>query len=91
MHFSLQDGATALMKASKEGQVECVKLLLDASVQVNVQNGVSAVLIKLQVTMWMHIQCMAKYGYNIQLYGGLGMRHSSICVVSSGVEECGDS
>ena len=63
------------MKASEEGEVECIKVLLDAGVQANVQNGVSAVLIKLQ--MWMHIQCMAKYGYNIQLYGGLGMRHSS--------------
>ena len=51
MHFSLQDGATALMKASKEGQVECIKVLLDASVHVNVQNEVSAVLIKRQVTM----------------------------------------
>ena len=50
MHLSLQWGATALMKASEEGQVECVKLLLDAGVQVNVQNEVSAVLIKLQVT-----------------------------------------
>ena len=77
MHLLLQWGATALVKASEEGKVECVKLLLDAGVQVDVQNGVSAVLIKLQVTMWMHIQCMAKYGYNIQLYGGLGMRHSS--------------
>ena len=38
------------MKASEAGQVECVKLLLDAGVQVNVQDKVSAVLIKLQVT-----------------------------------------
>ena len=50
MHLSLQWGAIALVKASKEGQVECVKVLLDAGVQVNVQNEVSAVLIKLQVT-----------------------------------------
>ena len=49
MHISLQWGATALVKASEEGQVECVKLLLDGGVQVNVQNEVSAVLIKLQV------------------------------------------
>ena len=38
------------MKASEEGEVECVKLLLDAGVPVNVQNEVSAVLIKRQVT-----------------------------------------
>ena len=50
MHLSLQWGTTALMKASEEGKVECVKLLLDAGVQVNVQDKVSAVLIKLQVT-----------------------------------------
>ena len=37
------------MKASEEGKVECVNLLLDAGVQVNVQNEVSAVLINLQV------------------------------------------
>ena len=50
MHLSLQWGATALMKASEAGKVECVKVLLDAGVQVNVQNEVSAVLIKLQIT-----------------------------------------
>ena len=33
------------MKATKAGEVECVKLLLNAGVQVNVQNKVSAVLI----------------------------------------------
>ena len=49
MHLSLQWGATALEKALKEGKVECVKVLLDAGVQVNVQNKVSAVLIKVQV------------------------------------------
>ena len=49
MHLSLQWGATALVKASEAGEVECVKLLLDAGVQVNVQNMVSAVLIKRQV------------------------------------------
>ena len=32
------------MKALEAGQVECVKLLLDAGVQVNVQSKVSAVL-----------------------------------------------
>ena len=49
MHLSLQWGTTALMKASEEGKVEWVKLLLDAGVQVNVQDKVNAVLIKLQV------------------------------------------
>ena len=32
------------MKASEEGQMKCVNLLLDAGVQVNVQNKVNAVL-----------------------------------------------
>ena len=49
MHLSLQWGATALVEAIEAGQVECVKVLLDAGVQVNVQDKVSAVLIKLQV------------------------------------------
>ena len=40
------------MKASVAGQVECVKLLLDAGVQVNVQNEVSAVPIKLHVQVY---------------------------------------
>ena len=44
MHLSLQWGWTTLVKASEAGQLECVKLLLDAGVQVNVQNKVSAVL-----------------------------------------------
>ena len=51
MHLSLQWGATALMMASKAGTMERVRVLLNAGVQVNVQTGVSAVLIKLQVTM----------------------------------------
>ena len=49
MHLSLQWGATALVKAIEAGKVERVKLLLDAGVQVNAKNEVSAVLIKLQV------------------------------------------
>ena len=44
MLLSLQWGETKLLKAAEEGQVEHVKLLLDAGVQVNVQNKVSAVL-----------------------------------------------
>ena len=43
MHLSLQWGWTALVWDSKAGQVERVKLLLNAGVQVNVQNEVSAV------------------------------------------------
>ena len=42
MHL-LQWGKTELLKASEEGQVECVKVLLHGGVQVNVQNKVSAV------------------------------------------------
>ena len=41
--FSLQDGATALMKASKEGKVECIKVLLDRRAEVNMWNKVSGV------------------------------------------------
>ena len=44
MHLSLQWGWTALVKASEAGPIECVKLLLDTGVQVNVQNKVNAVL-----------------------------------------------
>ena len=36
MHL-LQDGWTALMVASVTGNVECVELLLDGGLQVNVQ------------------------------------------------------
>ena len=43
MHLSIQWGETALTKASAAGKLECVKLLLDSGVQVNVQNKVSAV------------------------------------------------
>ena len=41
MHLSLQDGLTALMKASAEGDVEHVKELLDSNAQVNEQDKVS--------------------------------------------------
>ena len=44
MLLSLQWGETKLLKASKAGQVESVKVLLHGGVQVNVQNEVSAVL-----------------------------------------------
>ena len=45
MLFSLQDGVTALMKASKAGQVECVKMLLDRGAEVNMQDKVNGVII----------------------------------------------
>ena len=45
MHLSIQNGWTALMKASEAGQVECVKLLLDRGTEVNMQNKVSGVII----------------------------------------------
>ena len=43
MTFSLQDGNTPLMKASKCGHVECVKALLDKGAVVNQQDKVGAV------------------------------------------------
>ena len=45
MHLSLQDGWTALMKASEAGAVECVNVLLDKGAQVNMQDKVSGVII----------------------------------------------
>ena len=50
MHSSLQDGLTALMRASVTGQVECVKLLLDMGAGVNMQNKVSGVIIHFALT-----------------------------------------
>ena len=44
MHLSLQVGSTALMKASEEGQVECVKMLMDRGAKVNMQDEVSGVI-----------------------------------------------
>ena len=41
MHLSLQDGWTALMKASEAGQVEGVKVLLDRGAEVNIQDKVN--------------------------------------------------
>ena len=43
MHLPLQWGETALIRASQAGKLECVKMLLQGGVQVNVQNKVSAV------------------------------------------------
>ena len=57
MHLSLQWGETALMQASEAGQVKRVKVLLLGGVQVNVQNEVSAVPIKLQVTKLYLVRC----------------------------------
>ena len=42
MYFSLQDGVTALMIASREGHVECVKLLLDKGASADLLDKVSA-------------------------------------------------
>ena len=42
--LSLQDKETALMKASKAGHMECVKVLLDKGAEVNMQNIVSDVM-----------------------------------------------
>ena len=41
MLLSLQDGETALMKASWKGHMECVKVLLDNGAEVNKQDKVS--------------------------------------------------
>ena len=49
IHLTLQDGWTALMVASHEGQVECVKMLLDRGAEVNMQNEVSGVIVD-----WVH-------------------------------------
>ena len=43
IHTSLQDGWTALMKASSEGHDDCVNLLLKKGVSINQKNKVSAV------------------------------------------------
>ena len=43
MYFSLQYGATALMMASREGHVECVKLLLEKAASADLLDKVSAV------------------------------------------------
>ena len=43
MHLSLQDGRTALIKATETGNVECIKMLLDRGAEVNMQDEVSGV------------------------------------------------
>ena len=43
MYFSLQDGVTALMMASREGRVECVKLLWDKGASADLSDKVRAV------------------------------------------------
>ena len=42
MYFCLQDGVTALMMASREGRVDCVKLLLDKGASADLLDKVSA-------------------------------------------------
>ena len=44
MHMSLQDGWTALMKASKAGHMECINVLMDCGAEVNMQDQVSGVI-----------------------------------------------
>ena len=45
IHLSLQDGWTAVMRASRAGHMECVKVLLDMGAEVNIQDKVSGVII----------------------------------------------
>ena len=45
MHLSLQEGVTALMRASVAGHMECVQMLLDKGADVNMQSKVSGVII----------------------------------------------
>ena len=45
IHLSLQNGRTALMVASIAGNVQCVRMLLDKSAEVNMQDTVSGVMI----------------------------------------------
>ena len=42
---SLQDGWTTLMVASQEGQVECVKMLVNRGAEINMQKTVSGVIV----------------------------------------------
>ena len=51
MHLSLQDGWTALMKASEAGHMVCAKVLLHKGAEVNMQTTVSGVIIHCVHTM----------------------------------------
>ena len=42
MYFSFQDGYTALMMASREGRVQCVKMLLDEGASADLSDKVRA-------------------------------------------------
>ena len=57
MYFSLQNGDTALMKASSGGYDKCVKLLLNISTKFGLQNHVSAVDVTICFTLaFSHVQ-----------------------------------
>ena len=45
IYLSLQDGWTALMRASEARHMECVQVLLDKGAKVNMQSNVSGVII----------------------------------------------
>ena len=65
MHLSLQDGETALMKASTAGKVECIKVLLDRGAEVNMQDKVSGIInvVHMQCSMYLEskmITCAKK-------------------------------
>ena len=45
MLLSLQNGWTALKKASVAGHIECVEVLLDKGAEINIQDKVSGVII----------------------------------------------
>ena len=55
MHLSLQDGLTALMKASGAGHIECVQVLLDIGADVNIQHKASGVIIHCILYAMQHV------------------------------------